>query len=305
MSLGREESFWDHLEDLRQTLIRCITVVAVSAGLCLCFHQSLFKIIQEPLRAEHPHVQTHQLSFNELFNDSKEVREVVLSSNEQVTELRDGATTQGNRLLLPSQSSAVIKKSLAPSRLFLLGPTEGLVTTLHLSFWAGIALSAPVWLLVITQFIAPGLHRSERRLLFPFILCSLGAFACGVLFALKGTIPIANEVLALFNNGLGQNLWTLQHYMRYSIILMLGTAVAFEISVLVFFLAHCGRLSSEAMRRQRRPVVVFIFVLAALLTPPDVLTQVMLAVPMMALYEAAIVYAGFREMRRRRLAYLT
>ena len=138
-------------------------------------------------------------------------------------------------------------------------------------------------------------------LLFPFLSLSLLFLFAGFLFAFFLTIPIANHYLMSFNEEIGVNLWAFANYLDYTIILLLAHGLAFEICVVLLFLVHFGFLTAEKMRAKRSFFAVGAFILSAVLTPPDVLTQLMLAFPLIFLYEVAIFYAFLREKRQKEL----
>lgn len=161
----------------------------------------------------------------------------------------------------------------------------------------GIVISSPIWMYWLLQFIAPALRSYERNLVAPFFLLSLTFLTLGLLFAFFVAIPFANQYLTAFNAGLGDNLWTLPHYIDYTVLLLLAHALAFELCVLVLFLVHYGIFSSRAMIAKRKGVIISIFILSAVLTPPDVFTQLMLAIPLIVFYEVAILYAHLKEKR--------
>ncbi|MFQ5753291.1 MAG: twin-arginine translocase subunit TatC [bacterium] len=179
--------------------------------------------------------------------------------------------------------------------LVILSPSEGLVIVLKFSFWVGLVGTSPVWMFFIFSYIAPALYSHERKLIFPFFFFSLFFLTLGFLFAFFITIPTANEYLKAFNQGLGINLWTLSHYLDYTLILLLANALAFEIFAILLLLVHYGWLSAKKMTVNRKFVLVGFLVLSALLTPPDVLTQIMLTLPLMVFYEATILYARLRQ----------
>ena len=119
--------------------------------------------------------------------------------------------------------------------------------------------------------------------------------ACGCAIAYCFTLPLANEYLTFFNSSIGQNAWTLNHYVNYVLFLSFGHAIAAELALLLFVLVHYRFLSPEWLISKRRYMIVVAFILGALLTPPDVLTQILLAVPLMGIYEIAILYAKWRK----------
>ena len=112
------------------------------------------------------------------------------------------------------------------------------------------------------------------------------------------TLPIANQYLSLFNSAIGQNSWTLALYVNYVLFLCMGHAIAAELALLLLILVHFRCLSAEWLISKRRHMIVAAFILGALLTPPDVLTQLLMAIPLIGIYELAIWYAKFRGKER-------
>jgi sec-independent protein translocase protein TatC len=105
------------------------------------------------------------------------------------------------------------------------------------------------------------------------------------------TIPLANDYLLSFNQGIGTNWWSLAHYLNYTLFLMLANAAACELFVAGVFIVHLRLVTAEWLANHRRIIVVSAFILGAILTPPDVLTQCLLAGLLIFLYELLILYA--------------
>jgi sec-independent protein translocase protein TatC len=139
--------------------------------------------------------------------------------------------------------------------------------------------------------VGPGLETKEKKILIPFVIGSICAMGSGIAVAYKLSIPMANEYLMQFNQTVGVNSWTLEGYINYTLILMLGHIIAFEIGWLVLLMVHFRWLSAEWMIAQRRYMIVAAFIIGAALTPPDVLTQLLIALPLILFYEAGIYYA--------------
>jgi sec-independent protein translocase protein TatC len=116
---------------------------------------------------------------------------------------------------------------------------------------------------------------------------------CGVAYYL--TIPLSNQYLMVFNASIAQNMWGLSEYLDYTFTLMLAHGFAFECGVLLFICVHLGILKASTLVSYRRYAIFGAFVLGALLTPPDVFSQVMLALPLIGFYEIAIWYAKSRN----------
>lgn len=181
------------------------------------------------------------------------------------------------------------------NELVVLGPIDGLLTVLKTSLWFSMAFTSPLWIYFLFQFITPAFHGNERRLFIPFGLISLAFLILGVLFAYLVMIPIANAFFLEFNAGLGQNLWTLSDYLDYTVILLLGSVIAFEFGALTFLVVHFRIVSAETLERGRKGVILGIFILSALLTPPDIVTQLMMAIPLTLLFEGTLLYGKWRE----------
>jgi len=192
----------------------------------------------------------------------------------------------------------LVVKQLDSQPIVLFGPTSGVLLVCKLAFWCGFAFSSPIWLFLLLRFAVPALKKRERRVLVPFFFSSLLFFSLGALFAHRLTIPLANRFLYSFNTRIAENIWDLVTYLDYTFVLLFAHGVAFEGFIVLFFAIHLGLIGKEQLRSARRTAVVGIFIVAALFTPPDVLTQAMLAVPMVLLYECSIVYAALIERRR-------
>ena len=141
------------------------------------------------------------------------------------------------------------------------------------------------------KFFAPALDEVGQKALIPFVLISEIFLFMGAFFAYFITIPIANRYLFNFNETLGTNLWTLSHYLDYTLLLLVGNALAFELTVIGFFLVHFQLMDYLFLKDKRRYMIVLAFILGAFLTPPDVITQILLAVPLIGLYELMVLYA--------------
>lgn len=180
-------------------------------------------------------------------------------------------------------------------QLIILSPTEGISTLFRLAVWIGVIFSAPIWGFFLFQFAAPALNQSHRGLGLIFFFFSFIFMGAGASLALYITLPIAAKFLKTFNEGIGQNLWALSNYFDFSITLIFAHSIAFEIALILFFLVHFGLIQESFLRKHRRAAYTLIFILAALLTPPDVMSQLLLAIPVLALYEGARIYGKMRN----------
>lgn len=185
-------------------------------------------------------------------------------------------------------------QSLGAPVLVILSPAEGFKVTLEACFWFSLVITSPVWFCFVFRFIAPALQTSQKQFFFPVIALTVAFLLLGLCFAYYVTIPLANQYLYSFNQQIGQNLWGLSHYLDYTVFLLFANALAFEIGAILLLLVHYRIIPLQTLQKRRRVSIVIIFVLAAFLTPPDVFTQLLLAIPLMGLYELIVLYARWR-----------
>lgn len=164
---------------------------------------------------------------------------------------------------------------------------------LKLSLIAAVFVAMPYVLYQVWAFVAPGLYRHERRFALPLFLSSVVLFYVGVAFAYFIVFPLMFAFLTS-TTPVGVKMMTdISSYLDFVLLLFFAFGVAFEVPVAVVLLAATGLVKIDALRRQRGYVLIGIFVIAAILTPPDAVSQCFMAVPMYLLYEAGIVFAQF------------
>jgi sec-independent protein translocase protein TatC len=194
---------------------------------------------------------------------------------------------------------------VAKPKLVVLSPLEGMIMTFKICVWLGIVIASPLWIYFVLQFVLPALTLEEKRMIVPFLSLSALFILLGFVSAYYVTVPLANAYLFGFNQEFALNLWTLSSYLNYTLFLMIANGAACEIGVILFMLVHYRIINAEAMRAYRKHMIVAAFIIAALLTPPDVLTQFMMAIPLIVFYELAILYAQFRQPYANPLPQLT
>lgn len=181
-------------------------------------------------------------------------------------------------------------RGIPSQSLGLFSPQEGLVTVFKLSFWVGVLATSPYWLFSLLKFVQPALKNSERALLPLFLLLSLLFIAAGLSLALFMTIPMANSYLYEYNSSIGLNLWGFASYIDYLLILLFAHGATFETGAFLLLLIHLKLIHWQTLAGHRRSAVLFSLIVGAVLTPPDVLTQLLVAVPLYGFYELAILY---------------
>ena len=172
---------------------------------------------------------------------------------------------------------------------------EGAFFTLtKMSLLAAVLLSLPWVLYQAWAFVAPGLYAHECRLVGPLIILSVVFLLVGIGFAYSFVLPVAYKFFFSFAEKTGADVMQdLQRYWDFTLSIFFGFGLAFQVPVVEMLMIKLGMVSVDDLRQARRYVLVGAFVVAAVLTPPDVLSQFMLAIPLMLLYELGIFLGGF------------
>ncbi|MEZ0575355.1 twin-arginine translocase subunit TatC [Halodesulfovibrio aestuarii] len=177
-------------------------------------------------------------------------------------------------------------------------PHEAFVTYLKVAALAGFFISSPYIFYQIWAFIAPGLYEEERKYIIPIAFFSAACFIGGGAFAYFIVFPFAFEFFMSFNTGHIQAMLKLNEYLSFSMKLIFAFGLVFEMPLFALFLSRLGIVTAAMMRKARKFAILFSFVLAAILTPPDVVSQLLMAGPLMILYEISIVIAAVFGKRR-------
>lgn len=183
-----------------------------------------------------------------------------------------------------------------------IAPTEIFFTYLKCALLAGFVFALPVIFWQIWAFVAPGLYPSEKNAIGPFVVVSTFLFAGGAIFGYTQVFPIMFGFFTGFDNEFVQSAWTMREVFALTTRLFLAFGVAFELPVFIFFLAITGIVDARTLWRGTPYAVLGVFILAALLTPPDWVSQVFLGVPMVFLYLLGVGVAWLFEGSKRRSA---
>jgi len=168
---------------------------------------------------------------------------------------------------------------------------ETFFTALKVSFFAGFMASLPVIFWQLWLFVAPGLYENEKKMVIPFVTGATVMFLLGAAFCYYVVIPYGYSFLINFGSQLFTALPSIGEYVSFFTKLILGFGIAFELPVVTFFLAAMGLVTDQTLIGFFRYALVIIFMASALLTPPDVLTQFLMAGPMILLYGVSILIA--------------
>jgi len=230
---GEEQSFFSHLIELRERLLKAIAAVLVVLLCLLPFANKLYALLAMPMLAH-----------------------------------------------LPKGGQMVAIEVASP-----------FFTPLKLAFFTALMIAMPMVLYQAWAFVAPGLYRHEKRLATPLLVSSVLLFYLGCAFAYFLVLPMVFGFLASVTPEGVAMMTDIAHYLDFVLVMFLAFGCCFEVPVAVVILAALGWVTPEQLTSSRPYVIVGAFVVAAILTPPDVLSQILLAVPMCLLYEVGVFFA--------------
>ena len=181
---------------------------------------------------------------------------------------------------------------------------EAFFVEIKVAFFAATFFSFPVFATQLWRFVAPGLYSKEKRAFLPFLLATPVLFIIGASMAYFMAIPVALEYLLGFGGSVGgveqQALPGVDNYLNFVMKFIFGFGISFLLPVLLMLLERAGIVTLEQLKSARRYAIVGAFAIAAVLTPPDVVSQLLLAIPLCILYELALIAIWFTRRRRKK-----
>ena len=259
--------FLDHLEELRWRILKALSAIVVGAIICFVFSDPIMKILTRPYE------------------------EAVFSLE---SERSSNAVQAVGRLVrkwfdLPNAEPRADMTSLpAARRLQSLKPMTYFFISLQIAFIGGLILALPAVCYQGWRFIAPGLLSREKRLMIPIISLTVLCFSVGALIAYWIVLPLGLRFFLALEPPDMTSQWAVDEYIGFVLRLIMGFGIVFEMPVMALLLAKLGVLTAARMRRIRRYAIVGIFILGAIFTPPDPVSQLLMALPLLLLYEISI-----------------
>lgn len=313
---GPVKSFLDHLEDLRWVLIKSLAALGIGMLICLIAGDQVVHILKRPLlnaKIKYP-------GTNEVWTISWGTNVMkVLKLNDAQQGQYGGGTNRYKSWkidLLPNGTNGFFL-GLAPDPntdpstaermkidLINLSPVGGFWVALQVSMYGGTLLASPFIFYFIAGFIFPALRMKEKHYVYRGLGFGVLLFSLGVCFCYFILMPIALSASAMYSNWLGfeANQWRAEDYISFVCKFMLGMGVGFQMPVVLLTLVKIGVLNYTILSKMRRYMIVINLVLGALLTTPEIITQVMMAIPLQFLYEVSVWIAWYWERRARKRA---
>lgn len=304
---GPVKSFLEHLEDLRWVLIKCVAGVAVTMLLCLLGANYVLAAINWPLKRadQYRKKPSHEVILAIGTNVIATVRpetnvlgQLSLSTNElSGFELTPVLVGSNYLLALQPITNATELKAVSTKRTLLrtLSPVGGFWVAFQVAMYGGIVIAAPYLIYVIGAFVLPALKFKERKYVLRGFGIGTGLFMTGVAFCYFVLMPLALRASFQYSEWLGFSAdeWRAEDYISFVCKFMLGMGLGFELPVVILTLVKIGILDYGKLKAMRPYMIVINLILGALLTTPEVITQVLMFIPLQALYEMTIWIAWY------------
>jgi len=310
---GPVKTFLEHLEDLRWVLIKSLVTLGVAFIICLVAGHKVVAVLAYPLKHAKVSYKSENQVVTFLFGTNRlgvfqlppsEREAMGLGTNHYVT-LRVAPMQVGTNFLLGlirDDSQTEADKLSVP--LVSLSPAGAFIVAVQVAAYASILITSPFVLYFIASFVFPALKMREKRYIFRGLFWTLGLFLLGVGFCYFLLMPIALSASVRYTEWLGFGVpqWRAEDYISFTSKFMLGMGLGFQMPVVVLVLVKIGILNYRQLAAGRRYVIVISFVMGAVLTTPEIVTQVLMAVPLMILYEISIWITWYWERKDRQRA---
>lgn len=187
---------------------------------------------------------------------------------------------------------------LGDTKLYVTEVTGSFYAYLKLSIFSGLLFGSPIVFYQIWAFVSPGLYKEEKTMVLPLVLVSTLLFIGGAAFCYYTVLPIALTFLIGFSGDLLNPIITVGSYITFAGMMLLSFGICFQLPVAAYFLGRVGLVTPRLLSKGRRYAAVLILIFAAILTPPDIATQLMLAIPLYVLFEISILIVKITGKRK-------
>jgi sec-independent protein translocase protein TatC len=306
---GPVKSFLEHLEDFRWLLIKCVVALALAMLVCLIGANYVIGIIKWPLaRASvsfpgtNPIVSVsfgaHRLGNFEITPEQQQA--LHWGTNRLAAVVVEPLLVGTNQVLgwrMNNDPAALAEMQRLHVDLVNLTPAGGFFVAFQVALYGGAVLASPFILYFIASFVFPALRLKERKYVYRALFIGGGLFLTGVAFCYFVLMPVALSAAQMYSQwlGLGAFQWRAEEYISFVCKFILGMGLGFELPVVILTLVKIGVLDYARLRSMWRYMIVINLVLGAVLTTPEVVTQILMAVPLYLLYEITVWIAWYWE----------
>ena len=200
-------------------------------------------------------------------------------------------------------ASPIIASMPQNSSMIAIGVISPFLTPLKLTLILAVYLAMPYLLYQIWSFVAPALYKEERSLILPLVISSTILFYAGIVFAFFVVFPLAFDFLANIGPEVINFSPDIQHYLDFVLKVSFAFGVAFEVPIATILLIMFGAATKEKLQKNRPFIVIGAFVIGMLLTPPDIISQTLIAIPMLVLFELGLLFSPFFVRRKKATKY--
>ncbi len=313
---GPVKTFLEHLEDLRWVLIKSLVALGVAVLLCLLAGNYVVQIVKWPLthaRISYPGTNqivavsfgTNRLGAFQLTAEQQKALE--LGTNRFASVQVEPLVIGTNRVLgwrVSSDPAAIADAQRVKIDLINLGPAGGFVVAFQVAIYGGAVLASPFIFYFVATFVFPALKLRERKYIYRGLAFGGGLFLTGVAFCYFILMPVALSAAQMYSHwlGFGAFQWRAEDYISFVCRFLLGMGLGFELPVVILTLVKIGILDYHMLSKARRYMIVINLILGAVLTTPEVFTQIVMFVPLQALYEITVWIAWYWDRRERKRA---
>jgi sec-independent protein translocase protein TatC len=317
---GAVKSFLEHLEDLRWMLIKSGAATLLAMMVCLFGAKKLVVILKWPLvRAQQRHiaflpentnqfvaVQLGSLTLQTATAKSNRLGWIDLGTNQYITLHLNPVQIGSNTLLAMSVSTNEEPPEAAGPKLVFMDPSGPFLSALHIAFFGGLILASPFVLYFIGEFVMPALKIIEKKYFLRAFCFGTVLFLAGISFAYFIVMPAALKFAESYANWMMDSdavpYWQADQYWSFELKFMFGMGAGFELPVVLLALVKIGLLNYAKLKAMRRYMIVINLILGALLTTPEVFTQVFMAIALQVLFEVAVWIAWYWERQEKKRA---
>ena len=307
---GARKSFWGHLQDLRSALVRSAIAIGIAFFICVFSGPRLVGILERPLHRMYmfekptPTVAL-QLGATTLgpFPVTREQFPALPPGDAPHAVYKFGTIKIGeDQVMTLKLDPTASAGSGVDVHLNNFSPNEAFFVAFHVAIYGALVISSPFWIYFLGGFILPAFKRRERNLVVSWLGWSAFLALCGLLSTYFLLLPVALRASVKYSDMLGFNstVWQADQYINFVCKFLLGMAIGFQFPLVILFFVKIGLLTYKQLAHFRRHVVVLSLILGALLTTPDVVTQIAMAVPLYLLYEICICIAWYWDWKKRR-----